>query len=345
MIGRFLTGISGGCYTIVLPIYVGEISSDEVRGSLLSIFQVALNFGVLFVFILGHIASVRILNVVCGFITVLYSLAFIFLPESPTLLVTQDRDRAAEHSYMKLNRNSSNTKAEIEKLRVQNEKSREQRKTFGEVFSTKSTKKAFLIMMLQFFFFQMSGINVVLFYSTMIFDEAGVNLDPGISSIIIASVQIVFSILASTVADRFGRKTLLIFSNALMCIGLFGIGNYFLIARFLQWLPLVSLSIFIVAFSVGMGPVSYILLGELFLQEAKAAVAPIGQTLNWFLMFVIGLTFPLFTSTFGMGPTFIILSSFCFLAMLFAVFIIPETKGKSILEICNLLELSKTQLN
>lgn len=337
MIGRFLTGISGGCYTIVLPIYVGEISSNERRGSLLSIFQVAVNFGVLFAFILGHLTSVRVLNIVCGFIPVLYSLGFIFLPESPVLLVSRDRDRAAEHSLNRLNTSSSNAKAKIEQLRLQSEQSRQQRKTFGEIFRTKSTKKAFKIMMLQFFFFQMCGINVVLFYSTTIFKSAGVELNPGISSIIIAGVQMVFSILSATVADRFGRKTLLIFSNAFMCIGLLGIGSFFLIASHLTWLPLVSLSIFIIAFSVGMGPVSFILLGELFLQEAKAFVAPIGQTLNLFLTFMIGLTFTLFTE---MGPLFLILSGFCFLGLLFTIFLIPETKGKSILEICSLLELS-----
>lgn len=338
MIGRFLTGISSGCYTIVIPIYVGEIASDIVRGSLISIFQVAVKFGVLFVFILGHIASVRVLNIVCGLIAVLYSLGFVFLPESPALLVTKDRDRAAEVSYMKLNTKSSDAKAVIANLRVQNENSREDRKTFGEVFSTKSTKKAFTIIMLQFFFFQMCGINVVLFYSTTIFKQAGVDLDPGISSIIIAAIQVMISVFASMVADRFGWKTLLIFSNTFMFLGLVGIGNYFLLAENLQWLPLVSLSTFIIAFSVGMGPVSFILQGELFSQEAKAFVAPIGQTLNFFFTFMIGLTFPFFMTTLGMGPSFFMFSGFCVSALLFTIFMIPETRGKSNADICALLE-------
>lgn len=340
MAGRLLTGLSVGCYSIVLPIYVGEISSNEVRGSLLSLFQVQLNLGVLFAFILGHYSPLLTLNIVCGSLSILYSLGFFFLPESPPLLVSQDRETDAEHSLKRLNGEAFDFKNEVASLAMQHAISLETKKTFKEVISTSSTKKAFVIMMAQFFFFQMSGINVVLFYSTTIFDEAGVDLEPGISSIIVSGAQVVFSLLAFAVADKFGRKILLSFSNTLMGVGLVGIGMFFMLEdpSSFQWLPVTSLSIFIIAFSIGMGPVSYILLGELFLQEAKAYVAPIGQTLNFFLTFVIGLTFPMLTAAIGMGPTFFIFAGFCFMALLFTIFVIPETKGKSTIEIQYLLD-------
>jgi hypothetical protein len=86
-----------------------------------------------------------------------------------------------------------------------------------------------------------------------------------------------------------------------------------------------------------MGPVSYILLGELFLQEAKAYVAPIGQVVNFLLTFVIGLTFPMLTEAIGSGPTFFMFSGFCALALIFTIFFIPETKGKTMQEIQRIL--------
>jgi MFS transporter, SP family, major inositol transporter len=92
-----------------------------------------------------------------------------------------------------------------------------------------------------------------------------------------------------------------------------------------------------------MGPVSYILLGELFSQEAKAYVAPIGQVVNFLLTFTIGLTFPMLTAAIGIGPTFFIFSGFCMLGLLFTIFIIPETKGKSMIEIQNILGLEKLE--
>lgn len=86
-----------------------------------------------------------------------------------------------------------------------------------------------------------------------------------------------------------------------------------------------------------MGPVSYILLGELFLQEAKTFVAPIGQVVNFLLTFAIGLTFPMLTAAIGLGPTFFMFSGFCVLGLMFTIFMIPETKGKSMLEIQEIL--------
>jgi hypothetical protein len=86
-----------------------------------------------------------------------------------------------------------------------------------------------------------------------------------------------------------------------------------------------------------MGPVSYILLGELFLQEAKAYVAPIGQVVNFLLTFVIGLTFPMLTEAIGIGPTFFMFSGFCALALIFTICVIPETKGKTMMEIQRIL--------
>jgi sugar porter (SP) family MFS transporter len=343
MIGRFLTGLSAGCYCYVLPIYVGEISSDEIRGTMLSIFQVMLNLGVLFTFTVGHFSSLLVLNIVCGAIPLLYTVGMLLLPESPRLLISKNREIDAKNSLKIIRGKSYNFDEEIENLKKQNFELKSQNKTFSEVFKTKSTKKAFIIIMLQFFFFQMTGINVVLFYSTSIFIEAGIGLEPGIASIIVASMQVLSTFLAVAFADKFGRKTLLSLSNGFMCISLIGIGTFFVLkdsdfdVSWLGWLPLASLCVFVVAFSGGIGPVSYILLGELFLQDAKAYVAPFGQTMSFLLTFVIGLTFLMLTSAIGIGQTFFMFSGFCFLALIFTIIAIPETKGKTLTEIQDLL--------
>lgn len=87
MLGRFFIGLSIGCYCYVLPIYIGEISSNEIRGSLLSMFQVFLNIGVVFVFIVGYFVNLRVLNVICGILPIFYTISFMFLPETPGILV------------------------------------------------------------------------------------------------------------------------------------------------------------------------------------------------------------------------------------------------------------------
>lgn len=256
MVGRFLCGASAGCYCFIVPIYVGEITSKEIRGSILSLFQVCLNLGVLFTFTVGNFASVQTLNVVCASITILYSFVFLALPESPIMLISQNREEEAKTSLQKLRGENYNIDSEINTLIKQNEDSKLVKKSFIEVFRTKSTKKAFVIIILQFFFFQMSGINVVLFYSTTIFIEAGINLEAGIASIIVSAVQVVSILFAVAFVDRFGRKIMLSFSNTLMCFGLVGIATFFTLKGSMDvdgigWLPVVSLCIFMVGFASG----------------------------------------------------------------------------------------------
>lgn len=224
---------------------------------MLSLFQVSLNTGVLFVFTVGHFSSLLVLNIVCGTIPVLYSLGFLALPESPIVLISQNREDDAKSSLRRLRGANYNTDSEIEALKWQIEDSKVRRKTFVEVFQTKSTKKAFIIIILQFFFFQMSGINVVLFYSTIIFIEAGIDFEPGIASIIVSSVQVFSTFFAIALVDRFGRKTMLSSSSTLMCFGLIGIGTFFTLkdsgtdVESLSWLPVFSLCVFMVGFSAG----------------------------------------------------------------------------------------------
>ena len=122
----------------------------------------------------------------------------------------------------------------------------------------------------------------------------------------------------------------------LMLGSLIGIGVFFSVKDGsssidnLGWLPVTSLSVFILAFSGGMGPMFYVLLGELFSNDAKDVVAPIGQVLNFALTFVIGLMFPFLTEAIGTGTTFYAFAGFAVCAFLFIIFFIPETKGKSL---------------
>jgi MFS family permease len=88
MIGRFLSGFAAGAYGILLPLYVGEISSKEIRGTLLTFHQIVLNFGEIFVFTFGFLTSYTTLNIVCSMIPVIYCILFYtLLPESPVYLV------------------------------------------------------------------------------------------------------------------------------------------------------------------------------------------------------------------------------------------------------------------
>jgi len=343
MAGRFLTGVSAGCYSVVIVIYIAEISSDEVRGALLSLFQLSINIGVAFVFIVGYFQSLLVLNVVCACIPIIYSIVFFALPESPILLTNMNREVEAREVIQRLRGDNYNFESEIQGLKKGAQDAKLTEKTFIQVFRTRSTVKAFVMMMLQFFFFQFCGINAVLFYSTTIFIESGVQLEPGVSSIIVVVMQAFATLVSVFMVDRWGRKALLSASTGMMALSLFGIATFFTLKDngasmdYLSWLPVTSLSLFVIFFSIGVGPVTFVLLGELFAPEAKAYVAPVGQVLNMLLTFAIGLFYPYVASAIGAGITFYIFGGFSVLALLFTIFILPETKGKSMEEIQRIL--------
>jgi SP family facilitated glucose transporter-like MFS transporter 8 len=124
-----------------------------------------------------------------------------------------------------------------------------------------------------------------------------------------------------------------------MCVGLLGLAVFFNAKNWdadlknFQWVPVVCLCLFSIGFSAGLGSVPFVLVGELFSLSAKRIAAPLAQTTNFFLSFVVTLTFPIVAEYVGMFVLFYIFSLCCFIGVLYTWFVVPETKGKSLNEI------------
>lgn len=136
--------------------------------------------------------------------------------------------------------------------------------TFMDHFREKPTRRAFFIVLIQFFFFQFTGSNAILFYTSTIFEEANISIDSGIASIIVVSSQIFGTSISSLCVDRVGRRVMLMISAVLMTLSHLLIGLYFslkdsyLINERFSFMPIASLCLYEVAFGSGMGPVSYV---------------------------------------------------------------------------------------
>jgi facilitated trehalose transporter len=171
-----------------------------------------------------------------------------------------------------------------------------------------------------------------------------VGLDADISSIIIGVMQFFSSLMGSVLVDRLGRRVLLLGSITVMSITLFTIGAFFYIqsinpeaAESLGWLPLTSLCFYILAFPVGYGGVPWLVLGEMVPKKMRAFVGPIIGFFAWTMAFLVTLSFNNITALIGTGQTFWIFGGVCFIGILFTYFVVPETKGKSLAEIEDLL--------
>uniref|UniRef100_A0A336LQF3 Facilitated trehalose transporter Tret1 n=1 Tax=Culicoides sonorensis TaxID=179676 RepID=A0A336LQF3_CULSO len=335
-IGRFLLGLAGGAFCVTAPMYTGEIAQNEIRGSLGSYFQLMITIGILFVYAVGSGVNVFILSIICGVIPLIFGLIFFFMPESPTYLVAKDREDDALKSLEWLRGSRYDCQSELEELKTQRDTMRAMQTNLGQALTrTASIRSAFIAIGLMFFQ-QMSGINAVIFYTTRIFTDSGSDIDPSLSTIIVGVIQVVATFISSLVVDKLGRRLLLLFSIVVMGICLCGLGVFFYlkdeeseIIDNLGWLPITSLCIFMIAFSLGFGPVPWLMAGELFAPDIKGFLGAIAGTTNWLLAFVITKFFASLSEGIGNGPTFWLFMGFCVVGFVFVLLFVPETKGKS----------------
>jgi MFS family permease len=275
ILGRLLIGIAAAGYSYNVLIYIGECASKEIRGKLLTFYEITLKCGILFSYALGTFTSLSTTNFICTALVIGYCVAFTcLLPESPLFLMKQHKSEQAKKSLRYLR--GRHYKMDEELLSLQNEiaELERTRRPFWQEIKTESTRNAFLILIFMFFFFQMCGINAVVFYTTTILIESGIKINPFLATCILGSIQVISVLCATAFVDRYGRRILLILSNLVMMIGLLAVAVYFLVKESIdvsgfEWLPLASLCVYLIGFSFGVGSVTFVLLGEMFSLNAK----------------------------------------------------------------------------
>lgn len=185
------------------------------------------------------------------------------------------------------------------------------------------------------FFQQFSGINAVIFYTVTIFKSAGSTMDPQVSSIIVGVVQVLMTFAAAVLVERAGRKILLVQSSAIMCLCLTVLGIYFCLkdngydVSSIGWMPLFSMVMFIVSFSLGYGPIPWMMMGELLAPEVKGIATALTVLFNWVSVFIVTKSFTVLTELVGSDFTFWTFAVVMALGTLYGIVSLFETKGKS----------------
>lgn len=176
LIGRLVIGVAGGAFCVAAPQYSAEIAEKEIRGTLGSFFQLMVVSGVLFTYVIGPYLSVFWTNIVCGCIPLAFAVIFFFMPESPVYLVIENREAEARKSYKWLRGSSYDPQSEIDNLKKELLEEQDNKLSLREAFSKRSSIRALIIGFGVMFFQQASGINVIIFYATLIFDVSFVSL-------------------------------------------------------------------------------------------------------------------------------------------------------------------------
>lgn len=347
MIGRVITGMAGGAFCVTAPAYTSEISQDSIRGTLGSYFQLMITVGILFSYAVGSYVPIFIFNILCGIIPLVFGVIFFFMPESPKYLVVKEKYDEARSALIRLRGEEYDYESELQNLKEKKEEALANPVPFRQVIVRKSSIKAVIIVLCLMFFQQMAGINAVIFNMATIFKSADVALSTEISTIIVGVVQVIATFTSSLVVDRLGRRILLLFSGFVMMLCSLALGIFFFlldthtaesdIVQSIGWLPVLSLALFIIAFSLGYGPIPWMIAGDICPLNIKAFISSFGGTFNWLLSFTVTMTFNTLSNSIGMAQVFWIYAGVSLVGFVFVFFVVPETKGKSIEEMLVIL--------
>lgn len=169
LIGRFIIGLAGGAFCVSAPQYSAEIAEKEVRGVVGTFFQLLIIAGILFSYVVGTFMPVFMTSLICGAVPLVFGAIFFFMPESPVYLVIENREDEAKKSFKWLRGNSYDPQLEVDELKHDIAEAAKNQVSLKDVLKKKATIRALIVGFGLMFFQQMSGINVVIFYTTDIF--------------------------------------------------------------------------------------------------------------------------------------------------------------------------------
>lgn len=342
--GRFSLGLAAGAIFIAAPVYIGEIASNENRGRLGSYFQLMVTVGILFMYVVGNFFNIFTFTVLCAAIPLLFGAVFVFMPETPLYYVQKEKPGLAIQSLKWLRGNGYNYIDDLREMSEENEIARNRQTNLVDAMLTPAMKRAIIISLSLMAIMQLSGINAVIFYTEAIFNAADSGVSGSTASIMVGAMQVIATYAASMFIDHLGRRILLVISTSMLCLCNITIGLYFYLlehepktAASLSWLPTSALCLYIISYSIGLGPIPWVLIGELFTAEVKGPASSASGTVAWLLAFLVTKTFSNVRDLIGLGETFWLFAFFSALGSIFVMIFVPETKGKSFVEIQRIL--------
>lgn len=337
VISRFIGGLAIGASSVIGPMYIAEIAPAHIRGRLVALFQFNVVFGIFLAFIsnylladIGENAWRWMLGIVAAPAFLFFGLIFI-IPDSPRWLVKHNLISRAKDVLALCGRVDIDGEINdiVESLNIHADSPAER------LFSKKYSRPILYAVLLAAFN-QLSGINAIMYYAPRIFEMTGLGVNSSLlQSAVIGGTNLIFTIIAMTIIDRFGRRSLLILGSFGLTFFLAMIARAFFLNKFdgssVMWF-LVGNQIF---FAMSQGTIIWVFISEIFPNAVRSKGQALGSFTHWFGAAAVSWTFPVLTNSpaFGPGKAFMFFSVMMFLQLIFAWKVMPETKGKTLEQI------------
>ena len=354
VLGRVIGGLGVGMASVIAPAYIAEIAPARIRGRLGSLQQLAIVTGIfislLVDFVFAELAggsdqpfwfgleAWRWMFLAMAVPAVIYGVMALTIPESPRFLIAKHRIPEAKEILTRL-LGPTNIDAKIARIRETME--RETEPSWADLKSPSGKIAGIVWIGLALSVFQQFvGINVIFYYSNILWEAVGFDESQAfIITVIGATINILTTLIAIASVDRFGRKPLLIIGSLGMTVTLATMAFIFGTANIVDGRPilegaegpiaLVAANLFVVAFGMSWGPVVWVLLGEMFPNRMRAAALSLAAGGQWVANWIITVSFPALKDV-SLSLAYGLYAAFALLSFLFVMKFIEETKGKQL---------------
>lgn len=329
---RVLLGLAVGVASYTAPLYLAEIAPERIRGSMISMYQLMLTTGIVVAYLsdtaFSYSGSWRWMLGVIAVPAVILFIGVLFLPNSPRWLASHGRFNEAQRVLDRLRNTSEQAKQELEEIR----ESLQVKQHGWALFKNNGNfRRAVWLGMLLQLMQQFTGINVVMYYAPKIFGIAGFSStsEQMWGTVIVGLVNVLATLIAIGLVDRWGRKPMLTTSFLVMAVGMGVLGTLLHIgveSDFRKYFAVAMLLVFITGFAMAAGPVVWLLCSEIQPLKGRDFGITASTTINWVGNMIIGATFLTMLEKLGNDNTFWCYAVLNMAFILLTIWLVPETR-------------------
>jgi sugar porter (SP) family MFS transporter len=338
---RFLLGLSVGTASFVAPLYISEVAPPRVRGGLVSFNQLAITSGILLAYIVdfafkGFADQWRWMLGVAAIPGAVLAIGMLTVPRTPRWLVMNgDEDRAREVlEELREGDEDADVEGELREIQEANER---ERGSHTKDLLTSRLRPLLWVGIVLAIAQQFVGVNTVIYYAPTILSDTGLGSSAALAQTVVVGVtNVVFTIVAVLLLDRLGRRALLLTGTAGLLVALLVLGVYFSSSTLQAdagWLALGGLVLFIAAFAIGLGPVFWLMISEIFPVGVRSKAMAVCTIFNWGANFLVAQTFLSLSNAITRQGVFFLYAGLAVLSLVFFAVRVPETKGRPLEEI------------
>ena len=329
IVGRLAVGIAIGVASYTAPLYISEMAPANLRGALVTLNQLAITSGILLAYVVDAVFAPsdgwRFMFAFGAIPAIVLGLGIAALPESPRWLLLHRRKEEAINVLTRI-RGTQDVMPEVNEILEHAEPGHGRLADLFSPFVLPVLFCGVALAVIQ----QITGINTVIYYAPTIFQAAGFHSNEAaiVATAGVGVVNVLMTVVSIPLIDKVGRRPLLLISLSGMGVALAALGIGFAVGgEALKFIGVLSLALYIAAFAIGLGPVFWLLISEIFPLNVRGQAASIATMANWLSNFIVSLTFLSLLNALGSVWTFILYAVLCVVGVWFCLRFVPETKG------------------